>query len=94
MISTDINSVVSVPTSIEDDMAVISQFDDDSLSRELLLCFSGNRNFQYEKVKQIIDILESRNVPIQTSSFMAFAIQGRWNHIYSNFPLPRKDLTL
>lgn len=68
--------------------------DNDALVKDLIYQLKVADSFDYEKVKSIIEVLESRYVPIQTTSFLAFALEGNWKHLYSNFPLPRKDPSL
>lgn len=85
---------VDLKATSQTSQGLLSSKDNDSLTKELVYHTKLASNFDYEKVKSIVEILESRYVPIQTTSFLAFALDGKWKHLYSNFPLPRKEANL
>ena len=92
-VDNDIESTTSTTISQNNNQLLLKK-DNDALAKDLIYHVKVASNFDYEKVKSIVEILESRYIPIQTSSFLSFALDGNWKHLYSNFPLPRKEPTL
>ena len=94
MMSISVENEIELESTISQQKNLLLKKDNDALAKDLIYYVKVASNFDYEKVKSIVEVLESRYIPIQTTSFLSFALDGNWKHLYSNFPLPRKEPTL
>ena len=51
-------------------------------------------DLRFDTIHKLIDTLESKYIPIQTATFMSFALSGTWKHVYTNFLTPKRDKSL
>lgn len=104
--SDDIIRVVPIVNSLNMDISATNPFgpavSNVQDARQEILALLLNSSYVSEeftsmhhfRIEYLVKYLESRYVPIQTTSFLSFALNGRWKSIYSNVLTRHADSNL